>query len=62
MICPEDHLHFDLAFALTKLPITGFRRRLTEEDRKAIAKAVVEHLKLRRWEFSKPLFDMQSAS
>jgi len=50
---PEAHLHID-AFALTTVPITRFRRRLTDEDRKAIAKAVVEHLKSREWEFSKP--------
>ena len=49
----SDHLHLDLAFALTKVPVTGFRRRLNGEDRKAIAKTVVEHLKLRQWEFSK---------
>jgi hypothetical protein len=50
---PEDHLHIDLAFALATVPITGFRRRLTDKDRTAIAKAVVEHLKFRQWEFSR---------
>lgn len=50
----EDHLSFDIAFALKKVTIPGFRKTLKEEDRFAIAKTVLEYLKLCRWEFSKP--------
>jgi hypothetical protein len=50
----EEHLTFDIAFALKKVTIPGFRKALKEEDRIAIAKTVLEHLKLCRWEFSKP--------
>jgi hypothetical protein len=50
----EEHLTFDIAFALKKVTIPGFRKSLTEEHRIAIAKTVLEHLKLCRWEFSKP--------
>jgi hypothetical protein len=39
---------------LKKVTIPGFRKALSEEDRFAIAKTVIEHLKLCRWEFSKP--------
>ena len=48
----DEHLTFEIAFALKKVP--GFRRALKEEDRFAIAKTILEHLKLCRWEFSKP--------
>jgi hypothetical protein len=37
--------------------ISGVRKALTEEQRMAIAGAILEHLKLRRWEFSKPPSD-----
>jgi hypothetical protein len=50
----DEHLTFDIAFALKKVTIPGFRKTLKEEDRFAIAKTVLEHLKLCRWEFSKP--------
>ena len=50
----DERLTFDIAFALKKVTIPGFRKTLTEEDRFSIAKAVIEHLKLCRWEFSKP--------
>jgi hypothetical protein len=43
---------FDIAFAFKKVAIPGFRKALTEEDRFTIAKTVVKHLKLSRWEFS----------
>ena len=43
-----------IAFAPKKVTIPGFRKALKEEDRFAIAKEVLEHLKLCRWEFSKP--------
>jgi hypothetical protein len=54
---PDDHLRFDIAFALKKVTILGFRKAITEDDRRAIAQVLVEHLKLCRWEFSKPTSD-----
>ena len=50
----EEQLAFDIAFALKKVTIPGFRKALKEEDRFAIAGTIAEHLKLCRWEFSKP--------
>ena len=50
----EELLPFDIAFALKKVTIPGFRKALTEDDRMAIAGTILEHLKLSRWEFSKP--------
>jgi hypothetical protein len=50
----EQHLTFDIAFALKKVTIPGFRKALTEEHRIAIAKTTLDHLKLCGWEFSKP--------
>jgi hypothetical protein len=54
MWTPEEQLAFDIAFALKKVTIPGFRKALKEEDRIAIAKTIVDHLKLARWELSKP--------
>ena len=51
---PEQQLAFDIAFGLKKVTIPGFRKALKEEDRMAIAAAIVGHLKLCRWEFSRP--------
>jgi hypothetical protein len=42
----EEHLAFDIGFALPRSPIKGLRRALSEGERRAIAKSVVEHLKL----------------
>jgi hypothetical protein len=47
----EQHLAFDIGFALPRAPIKGFRKPLTEDDRRVIAKSIVEHLKLRGWRF-----------
>lgn len=38
---------------LKKVTIPGFRKVVIEEGRFQIAKTIVEHLKLCRWEFSK---------
>lgn len=57
---PKEHLAFDIAFALKKVTIPGFKKALTEDQRFAIAKTILEHLKLCRWEFSKPSDAMQS--
>ena len=50
----EEHLMFDIAFALKRVTIPGFRKALTEEQRVGIAKTILDHLKLCRWQFSKP--------
>jgi hypothetical protein len=55
----DEHLTFDIAFALKKVTILGFRKALKEEDRFAIAQTVLEHLKLCRWDFSKPTEPVQ---
>jgi hypothetical protein len=55
----EEPLTFDIAFALKKVTIPGFRKAMKEEDRIAIAKTILDHLKLCRWEFSKPTEPMQ---
>jgi len=47
----EDHLAFDIGFALPRAPVRGWRRSLTEQERRAIAKWIVKHLKLCGWEF-----------
>ena len=59
---PEEHLTFDIAFPLKKVTVPGFRKALKEEERFAIAKIVLEHLKLCRWEFSKPSELVQAAT
>jgi hypothetical protein len=55
----DEHLVFDIAFAMKKVTIPGFRKALKEEDRFAIAKTILEHLKLCRWHFSKPTEPVQ---
>ena len=42
----DERLTFDIAFALKKVTIPGFRKELKEEDRIAIAQTILEHLKL----------------
>ena len=56
---PEEQLAFDVAFALKKVTIPGFRKALKEDDRFAIAQTIVEHLKLCRWQWSKPTERME---
>jgi hypothetical protein len=51
---PDERLTFDIALALKKVTIPGFRKGLKEEDRMAIAQTILEHLKLCGWQFSKP--------
>jgi hypothetical protein len=41
----------DLGVGLLRPPIKGLRRALSEEERRAIAKSIVEHLKLCGWKF-----------
>ena len=47
----EEHLAFDIGFALPRAPIKGLRRALTEDERRAMAVSIVEHLKLCGWQF-----------
>jgi hypothetical protein len=47
----DEHLAFDIGFALPRAPIKGPRRALTEDERRAMAKTIVEHLKLCGWRF-----------
>ncbi len=47
----EQHLAFDIGFALPRSPIKGLRRALTEDERRAMAVSIVEHLKLCGWKF-----------
>jgi hypothetical protein len=42
----NERLTFDIAFALKKVTIPGFRQALKQEDRFAIAATILEHLKL----------------
>lgn len=49
----EEQLTFDVAVALKKVKIPGFRKLVIEEGRFQVAKTIVEHLKLCRWEFSR---------
>jgi hypothetical protein len=50
----EDHLAFDIGFALPRGPIRRLRRALMEDERRGIAQAIVEHLRLCGWEFHLP--------
>jgi hypothetical protein len=50
----EDHLAFDIGFALPRAPVRGLRRSLTEDERRKIARSIVEHLRLCGWEFQLP--------
>jgi hypothetical protein len=47
----DEHLAFDIGFALPRSPIKGLRRALTEDERWEMAVSIVEHLKLCGWEF-----------
>src|SRR5262245_21858541 len=49
----DEQLIFDVAVALKKVKIPGFRKGVVEEGRFEIAKTIVEYLKSNRWEFSK---------
>jgi hypothetical protein len=47
--CPaQEALAFDIGFALPRVPVRGLRRAFTEDERRRIATAIVEHLKLCR--------------
>jgi hypothetical protein len=45
----DDHFRFDIALGLMKARVRGMRRLFSEEERERIARAIVEHLRLSRW-------------
>jgi hypothetical protein len=49
----DEQLIFDVAVALKRVKIPGFRKGVVEEGRFEIPKTIVEYLKANRWEFSK---------
>jgi hypothetical protein len=49
----DEQLIFDVAVALKKVKIPGFRKGVVDEGRFEIAKTIVEYLKSNRWAFSK---------
>jgi hypothetical protein len=49
----DEQLIFDVAVALKKVKISGFRKGVVAEGRFEVAKTIVEHLRANRWEFSK---------
>jgi hypothetical protein len=49
----DEQLIFDVAVALKRVKIPGFRKGVVEEGGFKIAKTIVEYLKASRWEFSK---------
>ena len=48
----EEHLRFDIAFALKKLRVRG--AKMDEMQRKMAAEQIVAHLKLCDWRFTHP--------
>ena len=56
---PEEHPCFRYCLRPQEGDHPGFKKALTEDQRFAIAKTILEHLKLCRWEFSKPSEAMQ---
>jgi hypothetical protein len=49
----DEQLIFDVAVALKKVKIPGFRKGVVEEGRFEIAKTIVEYLKSNRWNSQK---------
>jgi hypothetical protein len=51
----RDNLQFDIAFGLGKGAklLHGLRRQLSEEDRKTIAKVILDHLERSNWRFER---------
>jgi hypothetical protein len=47
----EEHLVFDVGYALPRSAVRGLRRAFTEDERRRIAKAIVAHLQLCGWRF-----------
>jgi hypothetical protein len=49
----EQELGFDIGYSLPRVAVRGLRRAFTEDERRAIATGIVEHLKLCRWRFER---------
>ncbi|MBK5956680.1 hypothetical protein CCR97_00310 [Rhodoplanes elegans] len=49
----DDHLRFDVRFALSRLTVRGLRCALTKADRESMARAIVEHLRLCGWRWGR---------
>jgi len=47
----DEHLIFDIGYALPRSAVRGMRRAFTEDERRRVAKAVVAHLRLCGWKF-----------
>lgn len=45
----DDYFRFDIALGLMKARVRGIRRLFTEEERERIARTIVEHLRMSRW-------------
>ena len=49
----QDYLVFDIGYALPRSSVRGVRRAFDEDDRRRIARAIVDHLTLCGWRFQR---------
>jgi hypothetical protein len=49
----QDYLAFDIGYALPRSSVRGVRRAFDEDDRRRIARAIVDHLTLCGWRFQR---------
>jgi hypothetical protein len=49
----QDYLVFDIGYALPRSSVRGVRRAFDEDDRRRIARAIVDHLALCGWQFQR---------
>jgi hypothetical protein len=49
----RDHLVFDIGYAFPRSGVRGVRRAFDEDERRRIARAIVEHLELCGWRFQR---------
>ena len=47
----EEHLTFDIGYALPRSAVRGLRRAFTQDERRRVAQAIVAHLNLCGWRF-----------
>jgi hypothetical protein len=45
----EAQLIWDIRYALHRAPVRALRRKLSDNDEQAIARAIAEHLRLANW-------------
>jgi hypothetical protein len=45
----HEQFEFDIDLALRKVPLAGFRGRLSEGDRKIVAKSIADFLRRSNW-------------